>query len=82
VNHVHPGLPPFLIASAEYDLPTLPEMAEEFHKALLENGCESTLVKVEKRNHSSIMFKAIEKEDPVGAAMVEFIGQHATARGR
>jgi acetyl esterase/lipase len=30
VQHVRPGLPPFLIFSAEKDLPTLPELATEF----------------------------------------------------
>jgi len=80
-NHVHPGLPPFLICSADHDLPSLPGMAEEFHKALLAQGCASQLVKVENRNHNSIMFRAIEADDPVGRAMLEFIRRHA-ATGR
>jgi acetyl esterase/lipase len=80
VNHVRPELPPFLLGSAEFDLPTLPEMAEEFHKALIDQGNESTLLKFEKRNHNSIMFKAVESEDPVGRAVVTFIQDHMLER--
>ena len=43
VNHVRPGLPSFLIFSAQNDLPTLPGMAQEFHAALLSQGCDSRL---------------------------------------
>ena len=39
LTHVRRGLPPFLILVAEKDLPTLPEMAAEFHQALLREGC-------------------------------------------
>jgi acetyl esterase/lipase len=73
VNHVRRGLPPFLIVEAEHDLPTLAGMAEEFDKALVREGCNSRLVKVEKRNHNSIIFSAITPEDPVARAMIEFV---------
>ena len=76
VNHVHPGLPPFLIFSAENDLPTLPAGAEEFQAALTQQGCESSLVKVMERNHNSLMFEAIEPCDPVARTMLEFIHSH------
>jgi acetyl esterase/lipase len=79
VKHVRPGLPPFLIFTAEHDLPSLPRMAEEFHAALLEQQCQSQLVRVEMRNHNSIMFKAIEEQDPVGGGIVAFIRQHTPA---
>jgi acetyl esterase/lipase len=82
VNHVRPGLPPFLIFSAENDLPTLPAMAVEFHQALRDQGCETWLYRVEKRNHNSILFRAIEAEDPVGREMVEFIRRHSAVPTR
>src|SRR5262249_13519287 len=83
VRHVRPGLPPFLILSAENDLPTLPEMAVEFHAALLRAGCSSQLFRVAERNHNSILFRAICLDDPVGRALVEFIaGQVAPGPGR
>ena len=73
VNHVRPGLPPFLIISAAKDLPTLAAKAEEFCQALRSQGDEAQLLHVENRNHSSIMFRAIEPDDPVGGAMLTFI---------
>lgn len=78
--HVRTGLPPFLLFSAENDLPVLPEMADEFQQALRAQGCAAQLVKVEDRNHNSIMFRAIEPADPVAQAMVAFIRRYATAR--
>jgi dipeptidyl aminopeptidase/acylaminoacyl peptidase len=77
VNHVRPDLPPFLILSAENDLPTLPAMAQEFQAALLDQGCEARLFTVKDRNHNSIIFRAIEPQDPVAHAMLEFIREHA-----
>jgi acetyl esterase/lipase len=76
VNHVRPGLPSFLILSAENDLPTLPGMAAEFHAALLGQGCEARLLQVKERNHNSIFFRAIEAQDPAARAMLDFIHQH------
>jgi acetyl esterase/lipase len=73
LTHVRPGLPPFLIVSAEKDLPTLGAMADEFQAALRNQGCDARLLRVEKRNHNSIVFLAIQRTDPVGAAMLEFI---------
>jgi acetyl esterase/lipase len=73
VNHVRPGLPPFLIFCAERDLPTLPGMAEEFHKKLLENGCNAKFLRIANRNHNSVMFHAIAEGDPVGNAIRGFV---------
>jgi hypothetical protein len=77
LEHVRPGLPPFLLLSAEYDLPALPEMAEEFHRALLAQGCRARLVRIGERNHNSILFRAIEPNDPAARALLEFIRRHA-----
>lgn len=78
LNHVRAGLPPFLIVTAEKDLPTLTGPAGEFHRALLAQGNESEFLNVEKRNHNSVMFSAIEANDPVAKAMLEFVGRHGT----
>jgi acetyl esterase/lipase len=80
VTHVRRGLPPFLILSADHDLPTLPEMADEFQKALLRAGCDSRLLKLEKRNHNSLMFSAITPEDPAARAILEFVRGHEKKR--
>jgi acetyl esterase/lipase len=76
VTHVRPGLPPFLILTAQNDLPTLGAMAEEFHHALKEKDCRAELLRVENRNHNSIMFSAIRVDDPVARAVVEFVRKH------
>ena len=36
----------------------------------------TTLLKVEKRNYSSVMFTAIQPDDPVGRAILEFHRAH------
>jgi acetyl esterase/lipase len=77
--HVRPGLPPFLIVSGEKDLPNLPDMAEEFHQALLAQGVESTLLKVADRNHNSALFRAYRPDDPVARAMCDFVRRHSVS---
>jgi acetyl esterase/lipase len=79
--HVRPGLPPFLILHADSDLPTLPEMAAEFHRALSAQGCSSSLLRVEQRNHNSILFRAIEPNDPAARAVLDFVRRHGTPQG-
>jgi acetyl esterase/lipase len=80
VCHVRPGLPPFLICYAEKDYPSLAGMALEFHQTLVSQGNEAQLLRVENRNHNSIMFRAMEDRDPVARAMVEFVWQHRSNR--
>jgi acetyl esterase/lipase len=82
VNHVRPGLPPFLLFSAQTDLPALPGMAQEFHAALVGQGCDSHLFTVSDRNHLSIMFRAVEEADPVARAVVDFVYRQTTAGRR
>jgi len=82
LTHVRSGLPPFLLFGADNDLPTLPTGAEEFCAALRAAGCEAQLVKVDDRNHDSIMFRAIDPADPVAAGMVSFIRQQTQTRSR
>jgi acetyl esterase/lipase len=81
LSHVRPGLPPFLILCAEKDLPTLPEMAEEFHRALVGQGCEARLVRINGRNHNSVLFRAIDGDDPAARAMLDFIRRCACGDG-
>jgi acetyl esterase/lipase len=80
IEHVRPGLPPFLILHAEHDLPTLPGMAEEFHAALSAQGNEATLVRIPGHNHNSILFRAIDPSDDTARALLAFIRRH-TASG-
>lgn len=82
LSHVRPGLPPFLIVTAEKDLPTLAGMAEELRQALVRRGCEATLLRAPGRNHNSVMFRAVSADDPVARAMLAFIRRHAGLEGR
>jgi acetyl esterase/lipase len=75
LTHVRRGLPPFLLLISAHDLPTLPEMAEEFHRALRREGCDARLLKVARRNHNSLLFSAIEPEDPAARAILDFISE-------
>ena len=75
VKHVRQGLPPFLLLNAEKDLPLLPGMADEFHQTLVEHGVPSQQMQFEKRNHNSILFRAIEPNDPVARAILDFISE-------
>ena len=79
LNHVRANLPPFLIFSAEHDLPMLGAMADELHAALKGLGCDSTLVKVPARNHNSVMFLAMNDSDPVAGRIVEFVRRNTTS---
>jgi acetyl esterase/lipase len=76
VNHVRRGLPPFLLINAENDLPALPDMAEEFRDALRQAGGEVHWLTVRRRNHNSVMFRAIEADDPVAATLLRFVKEH------
>ncbi|MSQ97523.1 MAG: alpha/beta hydrolase [Gemmataceae bacterium] len=73
IHHVRPGLPPFLFLTAEKDLPLLPDMADEMHRRLLLHGCESRLLKIDNRNHSSVMYNAITADDPAAHAILQFV---------
>jgi acetyl esterase/lipase len=80
INHVRPGLPPFLLVNAEKDVPLLAGMGVEMNELLRKNGCESRHMVIPNRNHNSVVFKAIEPNDPVAKAMVDFVWRHASER--
>ncbi|HZY83470.1 MAG TPA: alpha/beta hydrolase [Gemmataceae bacterium] len=75
VNHVRRGLPPFLLLTAANDLPTLQDMADEFHRTLLRAGCQAQRRIVERRNHNSALFSAIRPDDPTARAVLDFLRQ-------
>lgn len=73
LHHVQPGLSPFLLISAEQDLPTLPAQATTFQQALIEAGCDAKLERIPNRNHNSILFSATHKQDPVAQLILRFV---------
>jgi acetyl esterase/lipase len=75
LSHVRRGLPPFLILTAEHDLPNLQDMADEFHRALLRADCKAERRNIARRNHSSVLYSAIRPDDPAARAVLEFLRQ-------
>ncbi len=75
LTHVRLGLPPFLILTAADDLPGQQDQADEFQQALNRAEVKVRQVKVDRRNHASVMFSAIGLDDPVAQAVLEFVGR-------
>jgi acetyl esterase/lipase len=76
VKNVRKGLPPFLVVNAEHDIPTLPEMAKDFTKALEKEGNDVEALTLKGRDHNLIIFQARSAEDPLGKAVLEFVKKH------
>lgn len=77
VTHVRAGLPPFLLMVAENDLPLLPEMAEQMHRKLMEHQCRSQFMKVDRRNHNTILFQAASRDDLVLQTIMQFVRENS-----
>jgi acetyl esterase/lipase len=71
--HLQQGLPPFLLVYAETDLPTLGLQAMMLDAALRANKGDSKLMKVDGRNHATVMWRCSKADDPVMCAALEFI---------
>lgn len=65
--------PPFLITYCQWDYPTLPGQAKEFHAALKKSGGAPQLLYVLEENHISEMLSIVREKDPVAAAILKFI---------
>ncbi|HEV3235341.1 MAG TPA: alpha/beta hydrolase [Gemmataceae bacterium] len=77
INHVHEGLPPFLILYGDRDFPGCDTMSCDFAKCLKEKKDDVNAVEIPKRNHFSIITSLPADDDPVGKAMLEFIAAHS-----
>ena len=73
INQVNAGVPPFLILYADKDLAGIPEGSEAFCKALKDKKANVEILKLEDRNHMTILLKGIKDGDPCGKAMLDFI---------
>jgi dipeptidyl aminopeptidase/acylaminoacyl peptidase len=65
--------PPFLVTYCQWDYPTLPAQARQFHAALRKAGIESELVFIPRENHISEMISITNDEDPTAKAILTFI---------
>lgn len=71
--HVNAGAPSFLITYCEWDYPTLPAQARQFHSALEAAGVSSELVYIPKLNHISEMLNVSAASDPTVRAILKFL---------
>jgi acetyl esterase/lipase len=78
VEHVKDNEPPFLLAYADKDLPTLPGMAELMYDKLKATKCDATLLKMKDRDHISIIKSLDGPDDPLQLAMLDFIAKHSS----
>ena len=76
INDVHEGEPPFLIICADKDLPGIAACSGDFCKVFKDAKLSAELLKVEDRDHMSILTKGIKDGDVVGKAMLDFIRDH------
>jgi acetyl esterase/lipase len=84
LNHVRPGLPPFLVMSAEFDYPPLARMAKEFTAALKKSGCDVQTKTIAGCTHETMLFDIprLRIERAAADAMLEFIERHPGVRKR
>lgn len=73
LTHVRKGLPPFLLFTAEHDLPLLPEMAREFQQALKKADVPVELHKIDGSTHHNVLFRLNQAEYPVTRELLRFV---------
>lgn len=75
INHVRPGLPPFLLLSAWFDYTPLREMTKDFAAALAKNYCEVAVQVIPWRTHETLIFDIVHQtaEPRTIEAVVQFI---------
>jgi acetyl esterase/lipase len=78
MEHIKGKLPPFLIAYASKDLGNIGKMSEDFGKALKEAKYDVAVLKIDDRDHGTIIRKAIANaDDRLTQAMLKFIAKHS-----
>jgi acetyl esterase/lipase len=76
LNHVHSGLPPFLLLYADRDFPGCDKMSEEFAKAIRDAKGEVETQEIKKSNHYNIILSASLDDDPVSGTLLHFVMTH------
>jgi acetyl esterase/lipase len=77
LTHVKEKLPPMLILYASEELGQLGKQADAFGAALAKVKCDAKVVKIDDRNHGSIMMKIAAEDDPATQLIFAFISKHA-----
>lgn len=73
IFHVRPGTPPFFLAYAEHDYPGAKEQAEHFAAALKKHGGSAKVLRVEGRDHVSILSGVRSMFDPLAIGLGMFM---------
>jgi acetyl esterase/lipase len=73
IAHVHPGMPPFLIAYADNDIITLAAQAVTFADAVKAARNPVHTLLMTGRSHQSILKQSIQPDDQLGTAILNFI---------
>ena len=73
LTHVHPGAPPFLLAYAEHDYPRADRQAERMREALGDQGVSSRVLRVDGRDHVSILTGVRSLFDPMAVGLAMFL---------
>jgi len=68
-------VPPVLLTYCQFDYPTLPEQARDFHEALLGAGATSSIAYVEGETHVSEILSIVKEGDATVRAMLEFLAR-------
>lgn len=71
--HVHPGAPPFLLAFAEHDYPDADRQANRMREALGDQGVASQVLRVEGRDHVTILAGIRSLFDPLAVGLAVFL---------
>jgi acetyl esterase/lipase len=77
LSHVHKGMPPHLLVTAQWEVPSLREMAEEYSKALEGESCDVTYRHLEDCRHSTIMYDLHDNDKPACKLVLDFVKKHA-----
>jgi acetyl esterase/lipase len=80
LQHVKAGLPPFLIAYADSDFTGLDKLAEAMAKALKEKNDTVTIMKIDNRDHYTIIRSMVQETDPVTQTALQFIAKLSGAK--
>jgi acetyl esterase/lipase len=79
LTHVRRGLPPFLLVSAEFEVETLPEMAQSFAEALRKAGCSVQQHEAPGQVHRDVLFHLRDKDNTLGKVICDFVTKHSRA---
>jgi acetyl esterase/lipase len=73
LQQARPGLPPFLVAYADYDIISLPAQAVAFHQVLTGKNVSAKKMLVAGREHQTILKSMLNDGDPLGEACLKFV---------